>query len=82
MNICFLIGKIASDIEFNFILNGSNISIVEFYIELGNSICIKIKGYNEIADECYSKLIKNDRIGIYGYLNNKMEVIIEEFERE
>ena len=41
MNVCFLIGKIVSKIKFDFILNGKNISIVRFDMELEN--CNKIR---------------------------------------
>ena len=34
MNICFFIGKIISEIKFDFILNGKDISIAVFYIKL------------------------------------------------
>ena len=33
MNLCILLGKIISDIEFKFIINSKNKSIVEFKIE-------------------------------------------------
>ena len=77
MNLCFLIGKIISDIDFKFIISSKNISVVIFEIQLSNNSNIKVKGYNEIADFCYQKLVKGDNIAIQGYLNNKMEIIIE-----
>jgi len=80
MNLCFLIGKIVSQIQFDFILNSENISIVKFELELENKSIITIKGYNEIADECYRKLIKGDIVGIFGKLDSRMEIIIEEIE--
>ena len=81
INICFVIGKIVSDIEFEFIINSKNISVAIFEIELSNKSIIKVKGYNEIADYCYQKLLKGDIIGIYGELNNDMEIIINEIYR-
>ena len=51
MNICFLIGKIVSEIDFKFIVNNKkyySISILQ--IELNNKSIITVKGYNEIAD--------------------------------
>ncbi len=78
INMCFLIGKIVSEIEFDFILNSKNISIVNFLLELNNKSVISIKGYNKIADFCYSKLDIGDNIMIYGNIDNKMEIIIEE----
>ena len=77
MNLCFVMGKIVSDIEFKFIINGKSISVVLFDIQLSNDSIIKIKGYNEIADWCYQKLVKGDIVAIQGYFNNKMEIIIE-----
>lgn len=38
----------------------------------------KGKGYNEIADYCYSKLDKNQTVAIEGRINSKSEIIIEE----
>ena len=74
MNICFFIGKICSNIQFDFIINSKNTSIVRFNIELSNGSIINVKAYNEIADYCYRKLKLNDEIFIQGYLDNKMEL--------
>ena len=79
MNLCFLIGKIISEINFKFVLNSKNISIVYFKIELNNKSIVELKAYNELADYCYSKLKKNYIIAIQGYLSNDMEIVIEEF---
>ncbi len=79
MNICFLIGKIVSEIDFKFIVNNKkyySISILQ--IELNNKSIITVKGYNEIADFCYKKLVKNDYISFYGELNSKGEIEILE----
>ena len=80
MNLCFLIGEIISEIEFKFILNNKNISIAIFEIQLNNQSHIKVKAYNEIADKCYQKLIKKDKIMIQGELNTNMEIIINDFD--
>ncbi len=80
MNLCFLIGKIISDIEFEFVLNSRDISIVRFKIELTNKSVIRAKAYNEMADWCYQNLIKNNAVTIYGEIDNKMEIIISEIE--
>ena len=79
MNLCFLIGKIISEINFKFVLNSKNISIVYFKIELNNKSIVEVKAYNELADYCYSKLKKNYIIAIQGYLSNDTEIVIEEF---
>ena len=78
MNLCFIIGKIVSEIEFKFIINSKNISIAYFKIELLNKSIVQVKAYNELADYCYSKLKKNDIIAIQGYLSTDMEIIIKE----
>ncbi len=80
MNLGFFIGKIVSDIQFDFILNSKNISIARFKLELENKSIIKIKAYNELADYCYKKLEKEDVIGIVGMINLNMEIIIIDVE--
>ena len=79
MNLCFLIGKIISEINFKFVLNSKNISIAYFKIELNNKSIVEVKAYNELADYCYSKFKKNNIIAIQGYLSNDTEIVIEEF---
>ena len=77
MNLCFLQGKIISEIEFNFIINTKNISIATFEIELLNKSKIKVKAYNELADFCYQKLKQEDVIFIQGYLDSNMHIVAE-----
>ena len=74
MNIVFVQGKIISEIEFKFIINSKNISIVIFEIELSNKSKIKAKAYNDLADYCYSKLNKGDNIFIKGRVNSNIEI--------
>ena len=79
MNICFFIGKIISEINFKFIVNSKKyFSISTFKIKLENQSIITLKGYNEIADFCYRRLLKNDYVSIYGELNSKEEIEILE----
>ena len=79
MNICFFIGKIISEINFKFIVNSKKyFSISTFKIKLENQSIITVKGYNEIADFCYRRLLKNDYINLYGELNSKGEIEILE----
>ena len=78
MNLCFFTGKIETDIKFKFIINNKNISIATFKIKLNNNNSINVKAYNEMADWCYQKLVKNDLVTIQGRLDNKMEIIIED----
>ena len=75
MNICFLYGKIISDIDFKFIMNNKNKTSISVYkIQLNNKSIVTVKGYNEIADYCYRNLIIGDNIYIQGRLNNMMEI--------
>ena len=78
MNICFLIGKIISEIEFKFIIQGKNTAIATFQIELENKSIITVKGYNEIADYCYKDLKNIDTIMIQGRSeeNGKIEISV------
>ena len=75
MNLCFLIGKVVSEIKFDFILNSKDSSIARFSIELENKSVV-VKGYNEIADYCFKDLTKGSIIGMQGYLNSNKEIII------
>ena len=73
MNECFFMGKIISNIDFEFIVNSKKyFSITTFKIKLENQSIITVKGYNEIADFCYKNLIKNNYIGLYGEIDGKM----------
>ena len=81
MNLCILIGRIISDIEFKFIINSKNKSIAEFEIQLLNESIVQIQAYNEMADYCYKELNKNGMILMYGKLNETGKIIIEEVER-
>ena len=76
MNLCILLGKIISDIEFKFVINSKNKSIVEFKIETLDNNIIKVYGYNEIADKGYLILKRNMWLIIYGEVrgNDKVEI--------
>ena len=79
MNICFFMGKIVSEVDFQFIINDRrNISIAIFEVELNNKSKITVIGYNEMADFCYSRLKKNDNIAFQGYLNSTLNVVLED----
>ncbi len=81
MNECFLIGKIVSKIEFDFIIYDKNISIVRFELKLKNKSIINTKSYNEIADKCYKTLKKGDTVFIQGKIDSKTEIEIKEIEK-
>lgn len=84
MNICFLSGKIVSEIKFEFIYNSrKNISVAKFKIETKNADNYKnnitninyIYSYNEIADKIYANYEKGFRISISGYIENNKVII-------
>ena len=77
MNICIIVGKIVSEIEFKFIINSKHQSISYFDLELSNKSIVKVKAYDEIADYVYSK-IKNEQILINGELRNDGIIEIQE----
>lgn len=62
MNLCFIIGKIISEIEFKFVSNSKNTSIAIFQIELDNKNIIEIiyqaeeNGLDEIIKEANKKV--------------------------
>ena len=81
MNLCFIMGKIVSEIKFDFVMDeksiGKNVSAVRFYI---NALEEKINviGYNKIADYCYQNLNVGNNVFIEGFLRTDGKVQIEE----
>ena len=69
MNEVFLMGKIITEIKFDFLLENKRKSIARFYIETLDKQKIKIIGYDNIADFCYCRLFRGNNILIYGMLN-------------
>lgn len=84
MNICFIIGKIISEIKFDFIIENNTISkdivTTRFEILLENGSIIKVKSYGKIAEECFQKYVKSDIVSIYGMLNSNGELEIQEID--
>ncbi len=80
MNLCFLIGEIIGEIQFDFILNGKNISVARFRLKVNENCEIIVKAYDKIADWCYQNLVKSDIVAIEGKLDSKMEVKINNIE--
>ena len=81
MNICFFIGKIISDVKFDFIIskdksfkNCKNTSIAKFDLILANKTIIKIICYDELADFCYSNLKLGDIVFVSGIINENFEL--------
>lgn len=77
MNLCFLIGRIISEIEYKFIINSKDSAIAIFKLQLQNQSTVTIKAYNEMADFYYSHFEVNDVICVKGRLNTKGEIIIK-----
>ena len=82
MNLCFLIGKIVSEIKFDFIIDGksigSNVSAVNFLIDVFGEK-INVIGYKKTADYCYQKLNVGDNVFIEGFLRTDGKVQIGTF---
>ena len=77
MNLCILLGKIVSEIEFKFIIKSKDKSIVYFDMELLNKIIIRIKAYNGVADYIYRKLKKGQVVVVEGKIRNDGSVECE-----
>ena len=45
-----------------------------------NNSKVTVKSYNEQADYCCGRLNKNDAVYIEGYLNSKMQIIVNGIE--
>ncbi len=58
MNEVFLIGKIAKDIQFDFIINSKNKAMAKFIIRTIDKQLISIKAYDKMADLAYGRLQK------------------------
>ena len=77
MNKVILIGEVIDSIEFKFIINSADVSIVNFELLTIDKQKVKIKGYNEMADFVYKNIKKGNKIAIQGNLKNQY-VEIEE----
>lgn len=77
MNICFVMGKVLKDIEFEFMYEDKRISIAYTDLELRNNTIVTIKGYKKIADIMYRNIKKNDNILIKGNIVKEKNIEIE-----
>lgn len=75
MNICFLAGKIISEIEFRFILTGKNYCAVKFTLELFDGTFVNLLGYDDVADYSYRKMKNGDVIFCEAVLGEKDVVV-------
>lgn len=80
MNKVFIIGKIITEVKFDFILNSKHISIARFGVM---TMCdkqeINVITYDENADYVYANLKHEDVVIINGYLEYN-KVILEDIQ--
>lgn len=62
MNLYFCAGRIISEINFKFILQGKKFSAAKFKMELFDKTIIDVIAYDNTADYSYRKLKKDDYI--------------------
>ena len=69
MNEVFIIGKVITEVKFDFILNSKHISVARLRVI---TVCdeqeIEIMTYDEMADYVYANLKHEDVVMINGYL--------------
>lgn len=66
MNLCILLGKIVSEIEFKFIISSRNKSIAYFDMLLLNKSVVRVKAYNGMADFIYRNCKKGQSVIVEG----------------
>ena len=80
MNKVFIIGKVITEVKFDFILNSKHISIARFRVI---TVCdkqeIEIMAYDEMADYVYANLKHEDVVMTNGYLEYD-KVILEDIQ--
>ena len=80
MNEVFIIGKIITEVKFNFILKSKHISVSRFKImTVYDKQEINITAYDEMADYVYANLKHEDVVIINGYLEYN-KVILEDIQ--
>ena len=80
MNEVFIIGKVITEVKFDFILNSKHISIARFgVITVRDEQEIEIMAYDEMADYVYANLKHEDVVMINGYLEYD-KVILEDIQ--
>ena len=80
MNEVFIIGKVITEVKFDFILNSKHISIARFgVITVRDKQEIEIMAYDEMADYIYANLKHEDVVMINGYLEYD-KVILEDIQ--
>lgn len=78
INLCFLSGKIKSEIDFKFIYNSKtkslskkHTSIVFIDLEIAKEQIVKLYAYDEIADWIYQNVEQNNWIWVQGRVTQK-----------
>lgn len=80
MNKVFIIGKVITEVKFDFILNSKHISIARFgVITVCDKQEIEIMAYDEMADYVYTTIKQKDIVMINGYLEYD-KVILEDIQ--
>ena len=87
MNIVFIMGKVVTNVEYNFIydkykINNCNekykhTSIAKVKIETLNKSIINIYGYDNIADDMDRNLKCNSYVMVMGKIDSNMEINVE-----
>ena len=70
MNRCFIMGKIVTKPQFDFLYMSSRVSVSHFLLELSNKTKIKTLGFDDVADYIYQELKEGDLITIEGELRS------------
>ena len=82
MNEVFIIGKIITEVKFDFILNSKHISVSRFKImTIYDKQEINITAYDEMADYVYVNIKQGNFVMINGYLKNN-EVVLKDIEKK
>ena len=80
MNEVFIIGKVITEVKFDFILNSKHISVAGFRtVTVCDEQEIEIIAYDEMADYIYANLKHKDVVIINGYLEYN-KVILEDIQ--
>ena len=80
MNKVFIIGKVITEVKFDFILNSKHISIARVgVITVCDKQEIEIMAYDEMADYVYANLKHEDVVMINGYFEYD-KVILEDIQ--
>ncbi len=87
MNIIFILGKVVSNVEYNFIYDKykidncnekyKHIVIAKVKIEILNKSVVNIYGYDDIADDMYRNLKSNSNVMVMGQIDSNMEINVE-----